>query len=122
MNEQIQQALTELCTKLGTTVEHLWTVLIRQAYISGITNIVAITIWTTVCVWSFRFIQKKTTVPQKTETDQYPVADWHDEGKGIAWIIWGLATILFLLTAGSWASDIIGSLFNAEYWALKQLL
>ena len=122
MNEQLQQALTELCAKLGTTVEHLWTVLIRQAYISGVVDLFAILIWTLFCVWSFRFAQKKTTVPEKTQGDQYLMADWEEEGKVIAWVVWGAIVGIFLLTAGCSASSIIGSLFNPEYWALKQLI
>ena len=122
MNEQLQQALTELCAKLGTTVEHIWGVLIKQAYITGAVNIAVIIGWALFCIWSYRLVQKKTTVPKKTTEDNYPSADWGEEGKVIAWIFWGFITGLGICIAGCEASSIIGSLFNPEYWALTQIV
>lgn len=122
MNEQLQQALTELCDKLGTTVEHLWTVLIRQAYISGTTNLVTILVCGLACVWSFKFVHKKTKTPPATEDDRYPCAEWEDEAGGVAWVVWAILTFSYLLGVVYSAESIIGSLFNPEYWALKQLI
>ena len=122
MNEQLQQVLIELCEKLGTTVEHLWTVLIRQSYISGISDVVSILMWTLFCLWSYRLIQKKTTVPPETKANPYPDADWEEAGKVIAWMIWGSMTGIFLMIVGCSLSTIIGALANPEYWALKQLI
>ncbi len=39
MDEQIEKLLRELAEKLGTTAEHLWGVLMRQAPISGVIGI-----------------------------------------------------------------------------------
>ena len=38
MNQQLQQELADLASKLGTTTEHLWNVLVRRAYIDGFTH------------------------------------------------------------------------------------
>ena len=122
MNEHTEQLIRELSEKLGTTVEHLWEVLIRQAGISGIVNIVVILFWSIFCIWSFRFIQQKTTIHPKTEIDRYPSADWNEDGMVLAWILWAFITGLFLFIAGCEAESIIGSLINPEYWALKQIL
>ena len=122
MNEQLQQALTELCAKLGTTVEHLWEVLIKQAYISGITNTIVIAIWTVALVFGFKFVHRKTTVPPKTEENEYPSAEWEDEGKVVSWCIWSFFLIIIISVIGCEAEGIIGSLFNPEYWALTKLI
>lgn len=39
MNEQVLALLTQLAEKLGTTVEHLWSVLVKQAFISTTVNL-----------------------------------------------------------------------------------
>lgn len=39
MNDNTRQLLEQLAVKLGTTVEHLWGVLIRQAPVSGLISI-----------------------------------------------------------------------------------
>jgi hypothetical protein len=36
MDDKTFQALTNLATKLGTTAEHMWGVLLRQAPITGV--------------------------------------------------------------------------------------
>ena len=40
MNDQTVQLLRELAEKFGTTTEHLWGVLIKQAYISGVGDLI----------------------------------------------------------------------------------
>jgi hypothetical protein len=41
MNEKIFEALAVLAGKLGTTAEYLWGVMVRQAQVSGIMNLIA---------------------------------------------------------------------------------
>jgi hypothetical protein len=38
---ELQKQLAELAAKLGTTVEHLWSVLVRQAYVDGFNSFLA---------------------------------------------------------------------------------
>ena len=38
--DKLSELLGQLAIKLGTTVEYLWKVLINQAYITGIVNII----------------------------------------------------------------------------------
>jgi len=62
MNEELNKQLAALAAKLGTSAEHLWSVLIRQAYIDGISSLV-----TTLCcglaaalvLWFFFYIRPK---------------------------------------------------------------
>ena len=122
MNETTDKLIRDLAEKLGTTADHLWGVLCRQATISGITNLFVIGVWAVMLVCAFKFVRRKTTAPPKTEEDRYPHAEWDDEGKAIAWVILAAATIITTLIVGCNLEYIIGSLLNPEYWALKQIV
>lgn len=50
MNEETRKLIESLAASLGTTAEHLWQVLLRQAYISFWTDLLFYTI-TAVGVW-----------------------------------------------------------------------
>jgi hypothetical protein len=39
MNEELGKQLAALSAKIGVSVEHLWSVLIRQAFIEGFTSL-----------------------------------------------------------------------------------
>lgn len=123
MNEQTEKLIRELAEKLGTTVDHLWGVLIRQAGISGITNLIVCAAWAAMLVWGYKLIRRKTAVPPKTKENEWPHAEWDaGDGQALAWAIWGIATIITALVVGCNLEYIIGALANPEYWALKQIV
>jgi hypothetical protein len=41
MTPELQKQLADLAARLGTTVEHLWGVLVRQAYVDGVSSFLA---------------------------------------------------------------------------------
>jgi len=43
MNDKLQNVLAELAAKFGTSVDHLWGVMLKQAVLSGIGSIVKVT-------------------------------------------------------------------------------
>jgi hypothetical protein len=62
MNEHLQKELANLASKLGTTSEHLWGVLVRQAYIDGLSSLFVVTvclILTVITIVSFVFMHRK---------------------------------------------------------------
>ncbi len=63
MSEKTEQLLRELAQKLGTTAEHLWGVLIKQAYVDSIIGIIVFTLAALFAWWLWRFAVAKTTVP-----------------------------------------------------------
>ena len=122
MDEHYQQLIDTLATKLGTTAEHLWDVLIRQAPISGAVDLV-LCVSMLVAAWRLIvFVKRKTTVPKKTEHNKFPYAEW---GGNDAMLGWGaalcMAAVAVFYTLSS-ASTIIAAFVNPEYWALKELL
>lgn len=112
MDEKYAQLLETLATKLGTTAEHLWGVLVRQAPISGATNLV-------LCIIGALLLWKLITfVNHKTINRD---ADWYYE-RHPAWF--GVGVVAFAVSIGILVSipKIVYAFANPEYWALKQLL
>lgn len=123
MDDKTLQALTALANKLGTTAEYLWSVLLKQAPITGVVDLLVMAAWVAAAAMWFKLVQRKTKKPPATEQDRYPSADWTDEvGIGLAWASVVVVTILVALIIGTNLSTTIAALFNPEYWALKQIL
>ena len=114
MNEQTQQLIEKLAEKLGTTAEHLWAVLVRQAPITSTTEAIALCIYAAVMVLGYRLVR------EKTKDD----GDWNDNCGSIAlpWVIWCGATIALLIVLCCSLSNIVAGFANPEYWALKEIL
>lgn len=62
MDDKTLQVVTDLASKLGTTAEYLWGVLLKQAPITGSLALLAIGAWVTALVspeyWALRQILK----------------------------------------------------------------
>ena len=116
MNEATQKMVEELAAKLGTTAEHLWGVLVRQAPISSLCDVLAIAAWFAGLVWAFRLVTRKTTENENGD------AEWGYEGVFWAWTVWGVTAGILVLVAGCSFATIVSGFLNPEYWALKQVL
>lgn len=111
MNEQTAKLIEQLASKLGTTAEHLWGVLVRQAPISATVGILcdALLIIAVYLGW------KKLL---KVNFDNWD----NDMGKGMLFGGLAIATAICLCAAfGSLQTEVAGFL-NPEYWAIKQIL
>lgn len=122
MNEQMERLIRELADRLGTTGEHLWGVLVKQAMIVGWVNLIGMALMVSVTVWGLRLVHRK-TAPRRTPyqvVEDFP--EWDDGKDVIAWTVWTgwlCITVIMVLTS---LSDSIGALINPEYWALNRLL
>lgn len=104
MNEQTEKLIRELAEKLGTTVEHLWDVLTRQALISGVTDVVLWVGFATGLVISYRLLKRHSQ-------------EWSDElGVGLAWAVWVVFLSAFVINVSINAETIMAAFFNPEYW------
>lgn len=121
MNSETLNALTSLANKLGTTAEYLWGVLLKQAPITGVIELMVMVAWV-VCafLWTW-FVLKKTTRPKATDKERYPSAEWEQEAAFFAW----LSAFLLMFFVGVLISDgitrVTSALLNPEYWALRQI-
>lgn len=111
--EHLVPLLDKLASQLGTTSKYLWKVLIRQAPISGILDIlqyilIVIMIWGSYYTysWAHKMVEDK---------------DWDETT--YAWpVITGLITVIFLITAFFSFPNTITKFINPEYWALKEII
>ena len=114
MNENTEKLIRELAEKLGTTTEHIWSVLVTQAPISSSINL-AIVIGFAVAVYaSYKQVSRKAVSE----------GEWDDHcGSMIfAWIAWVAFTFVAIIVICSSLDDIAAGLLNPEYWALKQII
>jgi hypothetical protein len=113
MNEELGRKLAELAGKLGTTVEHLWSVLIRQAYIDGISSLVSVLGSLAFGVGSvllFCHLKRK----HAEALGKYIPA-------GIEYVLLGFVLLLVAGAAGTNLYWVISDFFNPEFYALRQL-
>jgi hypothetical protein len=118
MNENTTALLEKLATKLGTTSEYLWGVLIRQAAISATTDLIYVILigCLGVAIWKLhkRFLKKDAHGDTVYENNEGLVVT----PMLCAAIIFGFAAIWAFFAIG----DIFTAYLNPEYWALKEIL
>lgn len=114
--EQLTQLLEQLALKLGTTVEYLWDVLIKQAFIAGMQAILAFVL-VTIFIGIWYIIHRKfSNTPNK----------YYNAYNEVPYVIPMAFTIVILIAC--WiiglieAIDSITNFINPEYWALQQIL
>ena len=99
-----EELLVKFAEKLGTTVEHLWGVLIAQAPIKATVN----TLWFAVAYGALALLWRATSR-----------LDEHDEPRFVSRmaVIGGAALVTLILATE--ASNIVSAFVNPEFWALE---
>lgn len=114
MNDNTEKLIRELAERLGTTAEHLWAVLIRQAPISAATNLFVLLVLLVVMLGCLFVLFKTLKKAAASETDEWiPLI--------IVVGVIGLSTTIAFFVNLSDLSQIAAGFFNPEYWAFKQI-
>ncbi len=113
MSNEIVKVLDLLAERFGTTVEYLWQVMITQAYISAIYNLVGLLI----SIGFLFFVIKKTPNWIRKANDNYDVM--YTLTLVFSWMF-VMVTILYYTIEG--IAIIITGIFNPEYLALQKIL
>src|ERR1700746_2679339 len=120
MSEDLNNELAGLASKLGISVEHLWGVLVRQAYIDGISSLAT----TLVCVllgvviiYAFFYLRRKfKNTPHQEWTQPFGVLL-----EPFGFVILGIV-LLVIITIGSdnlyW---VVSDFYSPEFYALRHL-
>ena len=121
--KELTELLGQLASKLGTTVDKLWAVLLKQAPISGTADLVLCIGAVVFSVWAFRFVNSKTTAYEfwdgyRTQKE----AEWGEEAAFFSWAIIGLIFIITIICICFAAENIVSAFFNPGYWALTNIL
>ncbi len=112
MSDEIAKVLDLLAERFGTTVEHLWQVMITQAYISAINNLIGLVIG---IVFIFYVIKR---IPYWIEAEK------EYEFLPTLQLVFSSAFSLVIVTyyAVEGVTTIITGIFNPEYLALQKIL
>jgi hypothetical protein len=105
MNETTARLIEELAAKLGTTVDQLWGVLLRQAPIAATVNIVVFLAWAFFLAAVWRKVRG--------------IGD--EDIRFIVGCIMLVLAFLTLLVVGCELSNVVSGLVNPEYWAVREL-
>ena len=117
MNEELAKKIIAMAETLGTTVEHLWGVLLKQAAISGSYSVFLVIFTVIPLVFWIRYVYKKTCVE-----DQDGDCDWEGEGAGVAWAVTVFWFLVVLFVVGFALQNAVTAFFNPEFWALQAIL
>jgi glycerol uptake facilitator-like aquaporin len=120
MNDQLQKVLADLAAKFGTSVEHLWKVMIYQARISVLVDLLQYLILAIIGVVLIiahkRFMKK---IPgNRCDNNSYEEYDAVTTIMAILAVGWTIGVAVAFFSLG----DTLTAALNPEYWALKQIL
>lgn len=123
--DQINSVIDHLADKLSVPAGHLWTILVRQSYVSGWMHVLSA--FAELCVlagivWGVRFCYKQYTHERDTQKKDF--ADLCQPGT--AWMIGVIGLSIATLVIGGGilghASDAIGQFTNPQYYAIQSIL
>lgn len=112
-NKEITEALTALADKLGTTAEHLWSVMIAARPAVAITNLIGILIGVGLIIFGVKAL--------KLGTKRLSEHDLDDGGMlltigGVGMLLVGFVAAVFSI------SPVIYAVFAPEYSVIREIL
>jgi len=110
--EKIAELLQGLADQLGTTVPYLWEVLVRQAYVTGLLNIIYAAVLLLISVIAYRLTIKFTKKAKDT-----PRGYWEIPATAA-----GMACFGCVIAPPIMVYHAVIALANPEYWALQKIL
>jgi len=112
--DKISPAISSLSDKLGTTAEHLWTILVRQTYNDAISNMIYI-IFT--CIALYMTFYTTNIWYKKIKND-----GWDSDGIGVIIGIKIFCSLVSLVIVSENTIGFIQRLVNPEFYALQTVL
>ena len=116
--ENLTALLEKLAEKLGTTTEYLWGVLIRQAPISAITDLIYFMLVILGGIALYKIHKRLMKEDESGDSVYYNLEEGAIVPMAIAVIIWAVIFIICFFSLG----NMINGFFNPEYWALDEVL
>jgi len=126
MEQNIQQLLTILSDRLGTSTGHILESTKRQIPAWLVSEFLAVSLMCSVIAVAIFWIWKNTRVPEPTEYDKKydrsPSANWDSGDATMAKIITGCVAVVFITLMISGIPMWYAAIFNPDYWALTKIL
>ncbi len=121
MNEQTAKSFGQLADKLGTTSEHLWGILLKQAPIDATVTLLQ-TIFLFLIGWTLWIIHKKLlSKPSGQERHD----SYYEMYGGAAVLPMALAIfvwVIMMIICICCFDSIVSGYFHPEHWALKEAI
>lgn len=115
----IEVMLAELAEKLGTTIEHLWGILLNQSFIFGVSTSIITILMIIFLIFAFYYIKKITNKKRKSPYEEYTC---DEEYIFVCQVLFGCCLVIFPIGILYNLYEIITAFANPEYWALKTIL
>ncbi len=111
--KELLPLLEEMAANLGTTVEHLWSILLRQAPISAITDLIQ---YGLIAAAPFFWLKITNKMAHKIKKRDAEEENW-------IWLFvgWGIIGIAVLCAFNSFPTTVT-KIANPEYWATMEIL
>ena len=119
MEEQLTIMLTQLANELGTTIEMLWGVILKQAQISALLSIA----WIGFVLLFGGTLYTKHKKFSKPDKKNYGRTKYFEDD--LTGIVMNLLLLVWIITAAVGILEIqnaVTALLNPEYWALQEIL
>lgn len=125
MNQQLVTLLSQLATKLGTTVQYLYGVEVKQAYVTALQNglwfLLFVVIGIVSAVIGVRCYRKY----QKVSAEWFERRGYNNEdgtSEGLATVLCALGVLISVIFIMVFANNIIADLVNPQNWAFNTLM
>lgn len=115
-NQTVETILNSLADRFGTTVNHLHSVMLKQAMIDGIETSIALVLVTI----AFIVAGIKLRIAIKLE-DKKGYGTWEFDDNPVLAMITGITGLVFICMIFLGGSEIIDCFFNPEYYAIHQI-
>lgn len=127
MDKETLDLLQQFAAKLGTTADHIWAILVRQAYVEFWADMVPYAIWVAWLVTVYKYLPRllrwlDERVKAGKEKDRFYSLDGKEFAAAAAAIIAVVLSIAFTVIAVCNIPSEIVKVLNPEYWALQQIL
>lgn len=116
MKMDINQALEQLAIAFNTTVDKLYPILIKQAYVSAVTSIITVIVMVVIWVAMYHVCFKKVGITREGPFNEFSFNSF------VTITVFGVYSVIAMIGVIVEIYSIPTALLNPEYWALKQIL
>lgn len=116
MSVELERILNLLAERFGTTIEHLYAVMIRQAYIEAAYSLIEMVIMVVFIYYFIARLHGKLREMLKSEDADIAIYG------GICLIFGWIAVIVAFIATIYDFRTVLGAALNPEYWVLQQIL
>jgi xanthine/uracil permease len=120
MSQDLNKQLAELARKLGVSVEHLWGVLVRQAYIDGFSSLATVLVCALLGVaiaLAFFYLRRRF----KNTPDRESVQPFGPLMEPVGFVILGMVLLLIIAIGSDNFYWVVSDFYNPEFYALRHL-